>query len=346
MNAIMLKRSGHNVHILERSSSLERVDSGAGITVGPDALNFYKTFDLTKQPYSVSCPGIQILNVKAGVRYFAKRPMEMSSWSLLYHILRANFDGYKSELCPEPPGPLVGDGNAVLDIGKRVTNVTYTERIVTVHYEDVASNEQKTLQGDLVIAADGASSSIRPLLLPDVQRAYSGYVAWRGFVLERELSEETRKLLDPRISYQFHGGGQILWSVKTEHQNFLFFSFHVRSPYSQLHHPRRRRESHSRLPLHQLGLVQRDTSRLFHVHRNHDRHSRAPAPQLPPSRKNTPLGLAGPARTGRVIFQRPHARNGAKNDKSSNLRDRRLRLSTRCILRRQALARRRRARAV
>lgn len=214
MQGIMLKRLGHNVHVLEQNASSERPEAGAGITVGPEAQEFYKTYDLTQQPYSVPNPGVQILNAKSEVKRFMQRPMEMSTWSVLHYRLRANFDGYKSDLCPKPPSPLEGDGEAVFDIGKKVTNVTYVDGTVTVYYEDVVNGGQHSLEGDLVIAADGASSSIRPLLLPDVQRIYSGYIAWRGYVLESELSEETRNILDPRLSWYICKGGYILWSAK------------------------------------------------------------------------------------------------------------------------------------
>lgn len=40
----------------------------------------------------------------------------------------------------------------------------------------------------------GANSSIRTILEPKVQQQYSGYVAWRGTVVENEISQESRKI--------------------------------------------------------------------------------------------------------------------------------------------------------
>ncbi len=40
----------------------------------------------------------------------------------------------------------------------------------------------------------GANSSIRTILEPKVQKQYSGYVAWRGTVVENEISQESRKI--------------------------------------------------------------------------------------------------------------------------------------------------------
>ena len=213
MQGIMLKRLGHNLHILDQSPSSERGDSGAGITLGPEAQEFYSRYDLTQQPYSLPNPGVQFLNAKSEVRYFMKRPMEMSSWNLLYHRLRANFDGHKSDLCPNPPGNLKGDGEAIFEFGKKVTNVTYDGGTVTVHYKDLIAGENRTLQADLVIVADGASSSIRPVLLPDVHRSYSGYIAWRGYVDESKLSKETMDVLEPSFSSCPSNDGYILRSA-------------------------------------------------------------------------------------------------------------------------------------
>lgn len=205
----MLKRLGHHVQILERASSSDRLEGGTGITVGPDALRFYEQYDLVQQPLFIDNPGVQFVNREAKVTRFTKRPMKMSSWSLLHFNLRANFDGHQSSLCPTPPAPRDGDGEAVFDLGKKVVGVEYAkgDAKVTVRYEDLQSSETGTVQGDLVIVADGASSSIRAQLLPAVERQYAGYLAWRGYVDEESLTEETRKVLDPNFtSFAFPGG--------------------------------------------------------------------------------------------------------------------------------------------
>ena len=206
----MLKRLGHNVQILERSTSSERLEGGTGITLGPDALEFYRRYDLMKQSFYVPNPGIQVLNGQSKVKRFMKRPMEMSAWNRLHYNLRANFDGYKSSIFPQPPSSLKSDGEAVFNIGKKATDVKYVDGKVTVEFEDLLKGGEHYLQADLVIVSDGASSQIRPLLVPHVQRRYAGYLAWRGYVDESEVSEETRKLLDPNFTSYVCKGGYIL----------------------------------------------------------------------------------------------------------------------------------------
>lgn len=210
MQGIMLKRLGHNVHLLERSTSAERLEGGTGITLGPDAVEFFRKYDLMKQHISISTPGMQFLNDQSEVKRFLKAPRELSSWNRLHYNLRANFDGYKSSIYPEPPSPLKGDGEAVFSIGKKATDVQYADQKVTVYYEDLLGGGHHSLPADLVIVADGASSQIRRLLVPDVQREYAGYLAWRGYVDESEVSEETRQILDSKFTTYTCKGGYIL----------------------------------------------------------------------------------------------------------------------------------------
>ncbi|KAK1611212.1 hypothetical protein QYE76_034885 [Lolium multiflorum] len=62
----------------------------------------------------------------------------------------------------------VSDGD---DDGKR--GVVATARVL-------ATGETVEVAGDLLIAADGSTSSIRRRFLPDLKLRYSGYCAWRG----------------------------------------------------------------------------------------------------------------------------------------------------------------------
>lgn len=136
----------------------------------------------------------------------------MTSWGFIYHRLRANFDGMKSGFCENPPEVKEeGDGDVKFDCGKAVTGLELLGEKVRVVYDDL-SGEKKDLSvlADLVIIANGANSSLRGKLFPDLKREYAGYVAFRGTVPESEVSEETKKVFDPRLSYYTYKNGYIL----------------------------------------------------------------------------------------------------------------------------------------
>ncbi|KVC51036.1 hypothetical protein WI72_26000 [Burkholderia ubonensis] len=57
-------------------------------------------------------------------------------------------------------------------------------------------------QADLLVGADGGRSSVRAQLVPDARPAYAGYVAWRGLVDERELSDSVLRVLRERFTFQ------------------------------------------------------------------------------------------------------------------------------------------------
>ncbi|KAI9794620.1 MAG: hypothetical protein M1816_004507 [Peltula sp. TS41687] len=203
MHGVMAKRLGHNVHILEQSPQSHRAGHGAGITAGPQALEFFAEYDLYKEPFSIDCQGVQFIDRSSRVMRFWKRPMQMTSWSTLYYRLRANFDGLESEYCPEPPTVTEKEGRATYAPGKRVVDISETDGSVIVECEDLINGGRESFRGDLVIAADGSNSTSRRILLPEVRRPYAGYVAWRGTVPESEISEETRKIFDSRVT--MHG---------------------------------------------------------------------------------------------------------------------------------------------
>lgn len=160
MHGIMLERLGHSVHILEKDPSSIRTSEAAGIRAGPQAQEFFQDFDLVDQPWSNSCPGLKFINHDGSTQRVAAFTMVMTSWSILYYRLRANFDGFAISYCLTPPAALGGDGEAVYDCGKKATALEYTDGKVTVGYESVVDKTKHEVTPDLVIAADGSSSRL------------------------------------------------------------------------------------------------------------------------------------------------------------------------------------------
>ena len=132
----------------------------------------------------------------------------MSNWGCLYLILRANFDGLRSEAVPEPPALRKGDGKVEYRPGKRVVGLSYDEDggIVTVQYVDVTTGEEGSVSSETVIASDGLHSSVAKLLNVPKRGSYAGYIAWRGTVPESLLSQETIDYFSNRLNFTLMGG--------------------------------------------------------------------------------------------------------------------------------------------
>ena len=196
MHGIMLKRLGYSVHILEQSPESILHGQAAGIRAGEEVQEFFQKYDILNEPYYLDCPGLQFIDRDTKNLRFINFPMAMTSWTTLYYRLRANFDSFISKHCPKPPESMaIDDGTAIYDLGKRVTDISYTDGLVEISFDDTINGRSGSLNADLVIAADGSNSIVRRFLLPELQRPYAGYVAWRGSVLEKDVSAETRQVI-------------------------------------------------------------------------------------------------------------------------------------------------------
>jgi 2-polyprenyl-6-methoxyphenol hydroxylase-like FAD-dependent oxidoreductase len=165
----------------------------------------------------------QTLRKNGEVEHQERYTQQMISWDLVYFVLRANFDGLGSEYCDVPERE-VGEGAAKYEVGRRVVGVKdLGNEGVEVEYEVMIQDdgndggerqkgESAKVKGDLVIAADGPSSTVRRIVCPGVERKYAGYVAWRGTVLENEASVDLKKTFVDHFTFfhDFERGVQIL----------------------------------------------------------------------------------------------------------------------------------------
>jgi 2-polyprenyl-6-methoxyphenol hydroxylase-like FAD-dependent oxidoreductase len=187
-----------NIRVFERNPTALLHDQGAGVVAGPDVQNCFNMYDRTKTPIGVPSHQRLYLNRRGDVIDREDRDQKMTSWDLLYHVLRVNYDGVKSEYAAIPE-PEDSEGRVSYEYGCTVTNLKapeapssgceldFSEPIkITIQH---SSGETTTTDADLVIAADGPSSTIRARYLPDVKRQYVGYVAWRGTVPEDQVSQ-------------------------------------------------------------------------------------------------------------------------------------------------------------
>ena len=133
----------------------------------------------------------------------------MTSWDLLYYLLRANYDRVDSAYLEggKLPDKRPSDGTVNYRYGCTVTNIVDEGSRVRVHFKrkiEDGSEVDESLTTRLVIAADGPSSTIRSILEPSVKRNYAGYVVIRGTVPELEASQKALEVFRERFCF-FHG---------------------------------------------------------------------------------------------------------------------------------------------
>ena len=206
--AIVLKRLGHHVRIFERNPTPLLHNQGAGVVAGGDTQAFFTKYDATKRPIAVTSKLRQYLDLQGNQIDEEDTVQKMTSWDLLYYLLRANFDGVKSGYCEVPP-PIETDGQGTYEYGHMLKNVKDLGEHVEIEYEDKGGTVATTT-ADLVIGADGPSSTLRKILLPGVKRDYAGYVAWRGTVPEQEASPTARETFVDKFTFYHSTGTQIL----------------------------------------------------------------------------------------------------------------------------------------
>jgi 2-polyprenyl-6-methoxyphenol hydroxylase-like FAD-dependent oxidoreductase len=228
---IVFSRLGYDVTILERTPSEILKDQGAGLSVSPclppilasmkklvpsgsPVTEFFTEYNRLETPYcdeSSAAGCFRFLRKDGNVKQDVNLPIiGTCSWDLLYNVLRANFDGGYEKGYVAAARKVEGDGKARYLSGVRFVGVQdLGEDLVKVEYED-QNGKLKTLDANILIGADGPSSTVRKLMQPETERSYAGYVAWRGNVIESEVSQETLDVIGENVTFFYYKGGHIL----------------------------------------------------------------------------------------------------------------------------------------
>ncbi|KAK3068106.1 hypothetical protein LTR53_014584 [Teratosphaeriaceae sp. CCFEE 6253] len=211
MHALILLSlpSPPTVRILERSPTALLHNQGAGVVAGKETQQFFSQCVRPGRDMVVTSPMRHYLNREGEVMPETVDPCEqrMTSWDMLYHLLRWRVDGLESAYAK---GLQADDRpKAYYDHGCTVTGIEETADGVKLKWTRKDHGEQSAV-ADMVFAADGGSSTIRRLLAPDVERKYAGYIAWRGTCPESELSEAARKVFIEKFTFFHTDGIQVL----------------------------------------------------------------------------------------------------------------------------------------
>jgi len=85
--------------------------------------------------------------------------------------------------------------------GVQLERFLQDERSVTAIFTDGSR-----ASGDLLIGADGVHSTVRRLLMPQVEPRYAGYVHWRGLVGEADVPATLHALVFHHLAFHFAEG--------------------------------------------------------------------------------------------------------------------------------------------
>jgi 2,6-dihydroxypyridine 3-monooxygenase len=175
---LVLREIGCEVDVLERSPTpLE--GRGAGIVLHPSTVRWWREHNV--RPLAEMSAGmrrLRYLDARGAITHEQPCRYRVSSYDALYRDLSRCFGAEHHHLGSEVTGFDVRDDSVIVELAGGGTR-----------------------RGDLLVCADGIGSRGRRLLLPEVQPRYAGYVAWRGTVVEHDLSGSTLETLLGVITY-------------------------------------------------------------------------------------------------------------------------------------------------
>lgn len=176
----------YSITILERHPEKQLQDQGAGIHIGEEVQEFVSRYaSIPPDQYAIAGNLIRILDTE-GTLLISREVKRhyMTTWGQLFRVLKVGF--LHSD---------TGGSRCEYRYSCNVSNIVERSSKVEVSFTNTAGNEE-TAMADLVIGADGASSTVRDLMLPGIKRTYAGYVLLRGLVPIEQLSDSAVKVLD------------------------------------------------------------------------------------------------------------------------------------------------------
>jgi 2,6-dihydroxypyridine 3-monooxygenase len=185
--AVLLRDAGCEVEVYERSASALE-GRGAGIVVQPITVRYFlerRVVELDR--ISTAATRLRYLNRDGSVLYEESSAYRFTAWNTLHRALGRCLGWERCHL-----------GEALVDFDQ------------DAHGVQVLLSSGHRERCDLLVCADGVSSTARSLLLPDVSPRYAGYVGWRGTVREADLSPASREALRETIVYHLRPHSHVL----------------------------------------------------------------------------------------------------------------------------------------
>ena len=130
--------------------------------------------------------------------------MWASSWGQIYRSLKSKFQDMSAAKAQYRHGCTV---SSLVDKGNNVE----------VHFTN-ENGQVETAEAELVVGADGISSTVRQILLPECKRTYAGYAIGRGGLRASEVSPATLAVHDKFAVFGHNRNSQVIsyWVPNSE----------------------------------------------------------------------------------------------------------------------------------
>ena len=185
--AVALRAIGCEVGVYERATSAMTA-RGAGIVVQGDLVRLLRLGGAPELP-ATSCLQRLYLLPGGGDGVAVPMPQRFPSWDAIFRTLRVAFPDESYHSGSALTGFEVGAGRVVASFAKRGEEV----------------------EADLLVCADGSRSEARRRLLPGMEPAYAGYVAWRGTLEEAGADAGLVRFFDDSFAFcEARSGGHVL----------------------------------------------------------------------------------------------------------------------------------------
>lgn len=177
-SALLLRKLGFEIDIFERAP--RQLDNrGGGIVLQPITMKWFEDHSAWQiQELSTKSSRLRYLGPRNEVVYEEPVEWRYTSWGTVYRALLSDFGDDHYHL-----------GEFCAGFSQDADRVEL--RFVTGRVE----------RADLVVFADGITSTARRRRYPTLEREYSGYVGWRGTLREDQVTQQAHELLADSLTY-------------------------------------------------------------------------------------------------------------------------------------------------
>ena len=173
--AILLRSSGHDVHILEKAAQLGEV--GAGIQLSPNAVHVLRSIGIANEvakiavePNNISLRNFQ--TGKAELSLSVKNRFAQRYGAPYWHVHRSDLHAALLK--------------AAMATGVKISTGQHVTHVSTSEPRAVAKTESSEHSADFIVGADGIHSVVRKAIEPKYNPEFTGQVAWRGLIPANE----------------------------------------------------------------------------------------------------------------------------------------------------------------